>query len=82
MTLVTNFSGLLACCIVYGIFASGIPGNGPLVYTESFQDVASAMGLASIGRSLAAFSMGPLIGNFFLSTDILIEHEDNIILSI
>ena len=63
MTFVNSFIGLLSCCIIYGIFASGIPGNGPLVYTESFQDVASAMGLASIGRSLASFSMAPLIGN-------------------
>ena len=34
-----------------------------MVYTESFQDVASAMGLASIGRSVASFSLAPIIGN-------------------
>ena len=61
MTFLKDFSTLLVCCMVYGIFASGVPGNGPLVYKESFDDMASAMGLASIGRAVASFSMGPLI---------------------
>ena len=44
-----------------GIFAGGMPGNGPLVYSEDFQkDLPSAMGIASIGRALAALSMGPV----------------------
>ena len=38
-----------------------MPGNGPLVYSEDFQkDLPSAMGIASIGRALAALSMGPV----------------------
>ena len=48
-------------CVIYGIFAGGMPGNGPLVYSEDFQkDLPSAMGIASIGRALAALSMGPV----------------------
>jgi hypothetical protein len=40
-----------------------MPGNGPLVYSEDFQkDLPSAMGIASIGRALAALSMGPVAG--------------------
>ena len=50
-------------CVIYGIFAGGMPGNGPLVYSEDFQkDLPSAMGIASIGRALAALSMGPVSG--------------------
>ncbi len=50
---------------MYGIFAGGIPSNGPMVYSESFkEDLESAMGLASIGRALAALSLGPLASNF------------------
>lgn len=61
LPLMTSYENLLGFCIVYGIFAGGIPGNGPMVYAESFQDeLASSMGLASIGRALAALSLGPL----------------------
>lgn len=56
-----NFQSLLAACVIYAIFAGSVPGNGPMVYSEDFKDdLASAMGLASIGRALAALSMGPL----------------------
>lgn len=55
------YNGIVVACVLYGIFAGGIPGNGPMVYSESFrEDLPSAMGLASIGRALAALSMGPL----------------------
>jgi hypothetical protein len=51
----------MAVSILYGIFAGGMPGNGPLVYKEAFKDdFVSAMGLSSIGRALAALSTGPL----------------------
>jgi hypothetical protein len=62
-----SFSALVGACCIYGIFAGGIPGNGPMVYAESFkEDLASAMGLASIGRALAALSMGPLASKSFI----------------
>ena len=61
LPLCTNYASLIAACVVYGIFAGGVPGNGPLVYSEDFKkDFPSAMGLASIGRGMAALSMGPL----------------------
>ena len=54
-------STLTVGCVIYGIFAGGLPGNGPMVYSEDFaDDLPSAMGIASIGRALAALSMGPL----------------------
>ena len=63
-----SFNTVLAACIFYGIFAGGIPGNGPMVYSESFkEDLPSAMGIASIGRALSALSMGPLASMSFLN---------------
>ena len=62
-----SFNTVLAACVAYGIFAGGIPGNGPMVYSESFKDdLPSAMGIASIGRALSALSMGPLASMSFL----------------
>jgi len=56
-----TYNELVIGCIIYGIFAGGMPGNGPLVYSEDFKkDLPSAMGIASIGRGLAAFTMGPV----------------------
>jgi len=58
-----TYNELIIGCVIYGIFAGGMPGNGPLVYSEDFQkDLPSAMGIASIGRALAALSMGPVSG--------------------
>ena len=59
----SKYSLFIIGCVIYGIFAGGMPGNGPLVYSEDFQkDLPSAMGIASIGRALAALSMGPVSG--------------------
>ena len=56
-----SFESIMGVCVLYGIFAGSVPGNGPLVYSEDFQkDLPSAMGLASIGRAVAALSLGPL----------------------
>ena len=42
-----SFESLIAVCVFYGFFAGGIPGNGPMVYAESFKnDLPSAMGIA------------------------------------
>lgn len=39
-----------------------MPGNGPLVFSESFnEDFSSAMGLSSIGKSVAGLSTAPLL---------------------
>ena len=59
-----SYECVMASSVFYGFFAGGIPGNGPMVYSESFKkDLASSQGLASIGRALAALSMGPLASN-------------------
>ena len=56
-----TYECVMASSVFWGFFAGGIPGNGPMVYSESFKkDLASSQGLASIGRALAALSMGPL----------------------
>ena len=69
-----TFNTVLAACIFYGIFAGGIPGNGPMVYSESFkEDLPSAMGIASIGRALSALSLTTQITGkvqtFFIHTN-------------
>ena len=59
-----TYECVMASSVFWGFFAGGIPGNGPMVYSESFKkDLASSQGLASIGRALAALSMGPLASN-------------------
>jgi hypothetical protein len=37
LTLADSYGSIMAVSIVYGTFAGGMPGNGPLVYKESFQ---------------------------------------------
>ena len=60
-----TYNELIIGCIIYGIFAGAMPGNGPLVYSEDFkQDLPSAMGIASIARGLAALTMGPVSSKF------------------
>ena len=60
-----SYECVMASSVFYGFFAGGIPGNGPMVYSESFKkDLASSQGLASIGRALAALSMGPLASKY------------------
>ena len=66
----SKYSLFIIGCVIYGIFAGGMPGNGPLVYSEDFQkDLPSAMGIASIGRALAALSMGPVSSMSILMFD-------------
>lgn len=60
-----NYDQLIIGCVIYGIFAGGMPGNGPLVYSEDFKkDLPSAMGIASIGRGFAAITMGPVTSKY------------------
>ena len=60
-----TYECVMASSVFWGFFAGGIPGNGPMVYSESFKkDLASSQGLASIGRALAALSMGPLASKY------------------
>ena len=62
-----TYECVMASSVFWGFFAGGIPGNGPMVYSESFKkDLASSQGLASIGRALAALSMGPLASNLIV----------------
>ena len=56
-----TYNELVIGCIIYGIFAGGMPGNGPLVYSEDFKkDLPSAMG---IGKSNFYFKIWTLDGN-------------------
>ena len=56
-----TYNELVIGCIIYGIFAGGMPGNGPLVYSEDFKkDLPSAMG---IGKSNFYFKISPLSGD-------------------
>ena len=56
-----TYNELVIGCIIYGIFAGGMPGNGPLVYSEDFKkDLPSAMG---IGKSNVYFKISPLSGD-------------------
>ena len=67
-----TYECVMASSVFWGFFAGGIPGNGPMVYSESFKkDLASSQGLASIGRALAALSMGPLASNLLLKSFIV-----------
>ena len=58
MTIIYAFSG---------VFAGGIPTNLPLVFRESFpNDYDSSLGIANIGRGIAAVAFGASFGQYVL----------------
>ena len=56
-----TYEAMIGGCVVYATFVGGVPGNGPLMFSEDYkEELASALGIASLGKSLAALTMGPL----------------------